>query len=115
MAFLMMSPRFNPVVNGKPIDEKNLRTVKFFDDDGNERTATCLLLAARHIVDDDWRMYVYGAGKKPLIDAKFADAEEKRTGVLAIHVGAVQGDVATLVVTIFGKYAASFQIGHKLD
>ena len=60
-------------------------------------------------------MYVYGSGKKPLIDVKFFDAEDEKKGPMALHVQDVSDGKGTLVVTAFGKYEASFEIGHKFD
>src|SRR5580658_6563076 len=53
--YLFLSQTFNPIIDGKPVDEKKLRVVKFSDADGNERKATCLLCAAKHD-GDEWKL-----------------------------------------------------------
>jgi len=111
LAYLFCSPRFDPMIDGKKIDAKKLRTIKYNDDNGTEKTATCLILAVRNVEGDDWRLYAYGADKKPVIDAKFAEAGEVTKGNLAIAVKDAKGKKQTLVVTLFGKYAADFTIG----
>ncbi|TWU11931.1 hypothetical protein CA54_07430 [Symmachiella macrocystis] len=112
LAYLFCSPRFDPIIDGKKIDAKKLRTFKYMDDSGIEKTATCMILAVRNVEGDDWRLYAYGAEKKPVIDAKFADAAEAPEGNLTIAVKDAKGKKQMLVVTLFGKYAAEFAIGH---
>jgi len=112
MAYLFMSQRFNPLKEGKPFDGKKLRTVDLADS-GNK--ATCLVLSARHIQDDEWQMYVYGADKKPIVSSQFFPAEEESDGPIGIHVQDPADGKATLVVTVFGKYEATLPIGHKFD
>jgi hypothetical protein len=112
LAYLFCSPRFDPIINGKKIDAKKLRTVKYKDDDGAEKTATCLILTVRNVEGDDWRLYAYGAEKKPVIDAKFAEAVEAPEGNLTIAAKEAKGKKQMLVVTLFEKYAAEFAIGH---
>lgn len=111
-AYLYMSPGYNPRIDGKLIEQQKLRTVTYMDDNGQEKPATCLILAARQVSEDDWRLYVYGAEKKPLIDSKFADAEEEKPGPASLHVADVKDGQGTLVVTVLTRYAAKFQIGH---
>ena len=111
LAYLFCSPRFDPIVDGKKLDAKKLRTVKYNDDSGAEKTATCLILAVRNVEGDDWRLYAYGADKKPVIDAKFREADESTDGNLAITVKEAKGKKQKLVVTLFGKYSADFMIG----
>ena len=114
MAYLFMSPRFNPIINGKQIPQEKLRTLKYRSG-GDEKTATCLILSVKHIEGDDWRLYAYGADKKPVIDAKFKEADEEVDGLLHITTKDVKDDKAAFVVTLYGKYSASFSIGHKFD
>jgi len=45
-----------------------------------------------------------------LIDTKFDMATDETEGKLAITVKEAEGEKPTLTVTIFGKYAAKFQI-----
>lgn len=111
LAYLFMSPRFNPLESDSKIDAKKLRTVQY-EDDGEVKEATCLILAVRHVEGDDWRLYVYGAEKKPLLDAKFSDAEQAKDRNLTIHVRDVKDGKGTLVVTVLKKYEAAFAIGH---
>ena len=112
-AYLFMSQAFCPVVEGKPAKADVLRTVRVVDGRGNERTVTCLLLAVRRIDDEDWRMYVYGAKKEPLVDAQFDEAERPNSGPVAIDVENAANNEGTLAVTVFGKYKAGFAIAYQ--
>jgi len=111
LACLFMSPRFNPVIDGKQISQDKLQSVKYTDDSGNEKLATCLLLAVRNVDGDDWRLYAYGKDAKPVLDAKFQVADEDSEGPIAMVAKEANDKSATLVLTLFGKYAANFKIG----
>lgn len=113
LAYLFMTQAFCPVVEGRPAKADGLRTVKVVDRQGTERTVTCLLLAVRRITDEDWRLYVYGANKKPLVDAPFDEAERPNSGPVAIDVENASNDKGTLAVTVFGKYKAGFTIAYQ--
>ncbi len=111
LACLFLSPRFNPIVNGKQIPQDKLQSVKYTDDNGNEKLATCLLLAVRNVGGDDWRLYAYGKDAKPVVDAQFSEAEEQAEEPIAMVSRDANESGATLVLTLFGKYAANFKIG----
>ena len=111
LAWLFMSPRFNPMLKDKKISQDQLMSVKFTDESGDEKVATCLLLGVRNVSGDDWRLYAYGKDKKPLIDAKFEMAEEESEDPVSMTVKEANEKGAKLVITLFGKYSADFQIG----
>lgn len=113
-AYLFMSDRYSPTIKGKVVDPKKLRVIKFSDGD-REIKVVGLLLAARRVSEEDWRMYVYGADKKPLLEAKFKMSEKEKKSPLAMHAVADEddNDKVNLVVTVFGKYAASIPISTK--
>jgi hypothetical protein len=114
MCYLFMSQTYNPMIDGKPIDAKKLRTLKFMDGNGNEREATCLICSVRRNEGDDWRLQIYGAEKEPLIKAPIGEAGEgAKGGDLTLGVKDPKGEKAQLVFTLFGKYASSVEIGHK--
>lgn len=115
-AYLFMSDRYRPTTKGKKVDPKKLRILKLSAGD-REINVVGLLLAARRISEEDWRMYVYGADKKPLIDAKFKMAEKEQKGPIAVHAVMDEEDDEkfNLVVTVFGKYAATIPISSKED
>jgi hypothetical protein len=116
MCFLCMSQTYNPLIDGKQIDAKKLRKVKFDDGQGgNEREATCLLCTIRHVEGDDWELYVYGNDKQPLIKQPWGEASNAPKGDLALAIEDPKKDSATLVFNIFGKYSASIPIAHKMD
>jgi hypothetical protein len=112
MCFVCMSQTYNPLIDGKPIDAKKLRKVKFGEGE-REREATCLLCSVKHGDGDDWQLYVYGADKEPLIKAPWGEASDAPKGGLAITIQDPTKDQATLVFNIFEKYATSITIGHK--
>jgi hypothetical protein len=110
-----MSQTYSPLIDGKPIDAKKLRKVKFDDGQGGDgREATCLLCAIRHVEGDDWELYVYGKDKAPLIKSNWGEANNAPKADLALTVEDPKKDQATLVFNIFGKYAASIPIAHKM-
>lgn len=111
LAYLFLSQRFNPTIDGKPVDGAKLRKLKLPD----EREATALLVSVRRVGDDDWRLYVFGADAKPLIDTSFAGAADNKGTGINVKVRDPKNGIATLVVNLFGKYEAGFPIGHKFD
>lgn len=118
LGILFVSPRFNPLIDGKPIEESKLRTLTFSDGQGTEQKATVLLLAAKHVEGEDWRLYVYGSEDKPLIEAQLGPAEEvgdPEKDVLTLHPKDVKDNKAQLEVKIFGIYSGSFEIGHNVE
>lgn len=113
LCYLFMSPCFTPVVDGKPIDGKKLRRVKYSNGQGGEREAICLLVTVKHVGGDDWRLYAYGAEKSPVIDARFSESAENVDTTLAMRVNGAKDNKANLALTLFKKYSASFPIGIK--
>jgi hypothetical protein len=111
--YLFMSQSFNPLIDGKPIDVKKLRTVKFSDPDGNERSATCLLCSIKHVDGDDWQLFLYGNEKEPVLKSPFGEATDAPKADLALTVQDPTKDQAQLVLNLFGKYSASVPIGLK--
>jgi hypothetical protein len=113
ICYLFLSQTFNPIIDGKPVDEKKLRTVKFSDADGNERKATCLLCSVKHVDGDDWQLYVYGSEKEPLIKSPFGEAGDAPKADLALTIQDPTPEKGQLVFNLFGKYAASITVGLK--
>jgi hypothetical protein len=102
-------------VNGQKLDASKLRTVSFQADDGSEHEVNVLLLSARQLSESDYRLYAYGTGDKPLIDAQFTEGSGPGAEPVAVEVTNVdeaerQGDV---VITVFGKYQAKFRGAHS--
>ena len=104
--------RVVPIVNGKRIDATRLRTVKI-SHDGVESEVFVLLLAGRRLAEDDYRLYVYGKDKKPLVDAKFSEGSGPGPEPVAVEVKDVNEETrqGKVMITVFGKYQASFQGG----
>lgn len=113
VCLVYMSQCYNPLIEGKPIDPKKLRRVKFTDGNGAEQEATCLIVTAKQVGDDDWRLCVFGAEEKPLIESKFGEASEGKKSKLTLQVKDVKDKQAKLVLTLFGKYSSGFSIAHK--
>ncbi|MGE3317250.1 MAG: hypothetical protein AB7O26_19200 [Planctomycetaceae bacterium] len=113
LCYIFMSKEFNPLVDGKPADPKKLRTVKFDDHEGNSREATALLVTARRIDGEDYRLYVFGADKKPLVESRWGESTANTEGDLAMTVTEAKDKKANLVLTLYNKYSASFEIAHK--
>jgi hypothetical protein len=113
LGLLFMTSAFSPIVDGRPASADLLRTVKVVDGQGQEHTVTCLLLAVRRISDENWRLYVYGTRKKPLIDAAFDEVRRPDSGPIAIDVEDVSYSDGTLAITVFGKYKAGFRVAYR--
>ena len=113
MGLLFMTSAFCPIVDGKPASADMLRTLKVVDRQGQERTVTCLLLAVRQMPEDNWRLLVYGAGKDPLLNVAFDEAQRPNSGPIAIDVEDVSPSGGTLAVTVFGKYKAGFKVAYQ--
>lgn len=111
--YVFMSQTYNPLVDGKPVDVKKLRTVKFSDGEGNERAATCLLCSVKHVEGDDWQLFVYGTDKEPLIKSPFGEASDAPKADLALAIQDPTKDKGQLVFNLFGKYAAAITVGLK--
>ena len=115
LGYLFMSSGFGPVVDGKRVADEKLRTMKLVDNQGDEHAVRCFLLAVRRIDEEDWRLYVYGSEKKPLIDAQFSEAAEEKPGLVALDVDDITGHEGTLTITVFGRYQAGFRIGYQMN
>ena len=96
---------FNP---GKLIDRDKLHCLTVNDGRGNTEV-NCMLLSVRKISEEDYRLYGFGKAAKPLIDVKFAGGEGPGAKPVALEIK--EGEPATVVVTVFGKYQAMFHGG----
>jgi len=116
LAFLFLY-RVAPVVNNATVDKSKLRPVKLADEQGKEHTVHTLLLSVRQVADDDYRLYAYGYNDKPIVDAKFSERTASGTNPVVVEVKDVDHDKrqGKLVVSVFGKYQATFTIGHMPD
>jgi hypothetical protein len=113
MCYLFLSPSLNPLVDGKPVDPKKMRTVTVKDEDGNEHKATCLVCSVKNIEGDDWQLFVYGADKEPLVKSSFEETADAPKKDLALTIKDVKDDKATLAINMFGKYCVTIPISHK--
>lgn len=101
-----------PVVDGKSIDGSKLYDITVDSDEG-EQSVRCMLLTVRRISEDDWRLYVYGQDKKPLLEVPFQPGQGPGDEPLAIECKNVEGFEGEVVVTVFGKYQASFKVRYE--
>ena len=105
LGLLFAASNLVPVVDGKPIDRQKLHTLTVTIRE-KDVAVNCLLLSVRQISEDDYRLYVFGKGAKPLIDAKFTSGEGPGTLPVALEIK--NGDPAMVVITVFGRYQAKF-------
>src|SRR5262249_10571088 len=114
LAYLFLY-HLTPVINGSGADLSRLYSVKLPDDDGQEHTVHVLLLAVRQLSDEDYRLYAYGHDDKPLVDARFAEGTGPGPEPTAVEIKEVneQTEQGKLIVTVFGKYQASFTVAHR--
>ena len=106
-----------PVIDGQPVDPSRLHTVELADDQWSKHKVYLLLLAVRQLSDDDYRLHAYGHAEKPLLDAKFSEGAGSGSDPVGVEVKDVNEAThqGKLVLTVFGKYQASFTCGHKAD
>jgi hypothetical protein len=112
LCYLFLSPCYTPVVDGKPIDTKKLRRVKFKHGQ-EDREAICLVVTVKHVGGDDWRLFAFGAEKAPVIDSRFSESPEDVDRTLAVRVSGAKDNKANLALTLYKKYSASFAISQK--
>ena len=100
-----------------PTDEFLRGLRKLADDNGGEHLVYVLLLAGRQTGDHEYSLYAYGQDQKPLIEAKFAEGTGSGSEAVTVDVKEVneQAHEGKVVVTVFGKYQASFKAGHKAE
>ncbi len=103
-----------PIAKEKKIAADQLWDVTVTDEEGTTRKINVLLLAVRQLADDDYRLYAYGKDKQPIIDAKFSEGAGGSDGPVAVSVRDTneQTHEGTIVITVFGKYEATFRGGH---
>jgi hypothetical protein len=113
LCYIFSSPSYVPAVDGKRVDAKKLRTMKFKDSEGNEHETMCLVCAVKHGEGDDWNLLVYGAGKEPVAKSSFEEATDAPKADLALTIKDATADKATLVINLFGKYCVPIALSHK--
>jgi hypothetical protein len=102
-----------PVIRDQPVPAKQLRRVTATDDQGTQVELNCMLLAVRQLEGDDWRLYVYGAEKRPLLEVPFTESSGSETAPLSVACKNVQGVDGDLVLTVFGRYQAQFKVRYQ--
>lgn len=113
LCYLFMSPGYVLMSDGKAIDPAKLRKVKINDEQGAERESICLILTAKHVGGDDWRLYGFGTDKKPIISASFAETSSKADKAVDIRIDGAKNQKAVLEVIVHKRYSASFTFGTK--
>jgi hypothetical protein len=107
--------RVVPVVDGKRVPASRLHTIKAVDGEGKEHQVQLLLLAVRQQADDDYRLYGYGTEATPIVNAKFSEGTASGSGPVVVTVKDTDEATreGTVVVTVFGKYQASFRAAQQ--
>lgn len=106
-----------PVVDGQQIEADRLRSISFADEQGTERSVYTFLLTVRQLPEGDYRLYVYGKDEKPIVDARFSEGAGPGPEPVAVEIkdSDKQTREGKVVVTVFGKYEASFRARYKED
>ena len=112
LCYLFMSTCYAPKIDGKPVDATKLRRLKIKDGEGNDRETICVLVTVKHVDGDDWRLYGFGTEKAPVLKPQFGEAVSGGDKPLSIRAKSA-GSSTNLEFTLFGKYAASIEIGSK--
>jgi hypothetical protein len=110
--YVFVSTEFNPLVDGKPATDKQLRKIKIKTEE-EEREAICLICSVKR-EGDDYQLQVYSAGKEPLSKSSFEEANDAPQAALALTIKEVKDYKATLVINMFGKYCATIPISHNI-
>jgi len=99
-----------PIVDGKKIDAAKMKSVSFKDNDGGEHALHIVSLVVRQLSGDDYRLHVYGADAKPLVDVKFAEGTGPGPEPAAVELKDTKDATkeGNVVITVFGKYQAKF-------
>ena len=113
LCYIFMSGDFNPLVDGKPATDKQLRKIKIKAEE-EEREVTCLVCSVKHGEGDDWQLHVFSAGKEPLSKSSFEEATDAPKADLALTIKDVKDNKATLVINMFGKYCVTIPISHNV-
>ncbi|HXY32965.1 MAG TPA: hypothetical protein VEI07_01995 [Planctomycetaceae bacterium] len=113
LCYIFMSSEFNPLADGKPATDKQLRKIKFKTDEA-EKDVTCVMCAVKHAEGDDWQLHVYSGGKEPLSKSSFEEATDAPKAELALTIKDVKDNKATLVINLFSKYCVTIPISHNL-
>ena len=113
LCYLFLSPCYAPQINGKPIEKEKLRRMKLTDNEGRERETIAVLLTVKHVGGDEWRLYGFGADKSPVLKPQFDAASGGGDKPLQMKAKSAGDKKTTLEFTVFGKYAASFEVGAK--
>jgi hypothetical protein len=116
LAFLFLY-NVTPVIGGKPVDPSQLRSVKLATESGAEHTVYVLLLSVRHLDNDEYHLYAYGHDEKPLVDARFTENAVSAAEPVAVDIKDADKHTqkGKVVITVFGKYQATFEAGHRPD
>lgn len=104
-----------PVIRDKSVPVKELRRVTVADDTGKQVQVNCMLLAVRRVTDDNWRLYVYGIEKRPVLDVPLQTISGSETAPLSVACKNVRGFEGDLEVTVFGHYRAKFKVRYQLQ
>jgi hypothetical protein len=114
LAYLFLY-HLTPVIEGGAADPSRLHSVKIADDNGQQHTVHVLLLAVHQLSEDDYRLVAYGHDEKPLIDARFAEGTGPGPEPTAVEIKEIdeQAQQGKMVVTVFGKYQATFPVAYR--
>lgn len=96
--------RMIPKIDGEEIDAKKLHEISITSDDGETRTVQALHLSVRRVADDDWRLYAFGPGEKPVLDLKFRQGVGSGTKPVAL----MAPEAGKVEIAVFDKYLAGF-------
>jgi hypothetical protein len=113
LCYVFLSPEFNPLADGKPATDKQLRKIKLKTEE-EEKEVTCLICSVKHAEGDDWQLHVFSAGKEPLSKSSFEEATDAPKADLALTIKDVKDNKATLVINLFGKYCVTIPISHNV-
>ncbi len=109
LGLLFCTSKLVPVIDGKLVDRDKLNVLTVTDGRGDKHEVNCIMLSVRQISEEDYRLYGFGKSAEPLIDVKFTDGEGPGAKPVALEIK--EGEPALVVITVFGKYQATFDGG----
>jgi outer membrane protein assembly factor BamB len=107
---LYLGGPFRLLIDGKPAPESKLRIVRGLGNDGEPTQAACFICTVRQVAGGDRELCLFGAAKEPVLTAKFENINGTAPRDFAFTVAPDKDDTLSLVISIFGRSAASLSV-----
>jgi hypothetical protein len=102
--------RLTLLLDGKAVSADSLPTVTVKNDAGNDMSIITLRLAIKKESEENWKLLVFSKDKKPILSSAFRMDPNNSEQPISVSVKDIKENEGTLVVTLFGKYAADVKL-----